>query len=506
MNSQNSIQALIDKGETATLECKKARREIPANLWESYSAFANTDGGTILLGVQEEEGRLVRCGVDNPDKIVRDIWNQVNNPEKVSANILFDRNVRIVTEEGMAFVLVDVPRAERTDRPVFVGRDVFRGAFRRNGEGDYRCNRETVKAMLRDQGNETADFTLMENLVVADLNGDAIRRYRTRFASMKPEHVWKNLPDEEFLVKIGGARRGDHGTIRPTLAGLVCFGDYVTIVSELPNFFLDYRERLDLDTRWSDRVCSQDGTWSGNVFDFFFKVHDRLVADVKRPFRLSPDGVRRENTPIHDGLREALLNALIHADYHGRQGIVIEKEFRRIVFENPGGLRMGKQVAIAGGRSDVRNALLFNIFSLVGLGERSGSGLCDLFGAWKNAGYSTPVLSEAFDPDRVTLEVEIHVPGSEYIGEVTARDNRLPYDPDARIAGILESMPLAEENIQEETILAFARKRGGVRRAEVMALLPVKPYQAYYLLKKLAREGRLRKENSTRNARYVPSP
>ena len=54
----------------------------------------------------------------------------------------------------------------------------------------------------------------------------------------------------------------------------------------MPNFFLDYRERMASDSRWSDRICFGDADWSGNLFDFYFRIIDKMTADVKKPFKL----------------------------------------------------------------------------------------------------------------------------------------------------------------------------------------------------------------------------
>ena len=98
-----------------------------------------------------------------------------------------------------------------------------------------------------------------------------------------------------------------------------------------------------------------------------------ILLGVKVPFKIASDNVTRDDdTPIHRSVREVVANALIHADYHGRQGIVIDKYPKRIEVSNPGILRISKAVAVAGGTSDARNAKIFNIFSLVKIGERSG--------------------------------------------------------------------------------------------------------------------------------------
>ncbi len=401
------IRSLIGKKEDERVEFKRAASELPDNLWETYSAFCNTDGGTIILGIREGKNKTYSIeGVSDAHKLIDDFWSAANNLEKVSYSIFFGHYVYPVKCGRKTVVVIEVPRAPREARPVYVGEDVFKGTFRRNGEGDYHCSREAVKAMLRDQCAETADMCVLDELLVSDLNAETIRRYRGRFSNFKVGHVWNDLPDDEFLTKIGAARQCPDGKVHPTLAGLVCFGDFVTIMRVLPDYFLDYRERLSNETRWNDRVAAHDATWSGNIYDFFFKIHDRVTGDVKVPFKIAADGITRiDDTPVHKALREVLANALIHADYHGRRGIVVEKHFRTITFSNPGTMRISKSVAVAGGTSDARNTAIFNIFALVDIGERSGMGLANLHGLWKKYGYAEPKITESYDPDRTVIVV-----------------------------------------------------------------------------------------------------
>jgi len=409
MLKKGDIKRLIAKSETEAVEFKLAKGGVPASFWESYSAFANTDGGVIILGVKEDDGKHSVVGVTNANKLVADVWNAANNPQRVSANVLFNHQVYKVDVDGKALVIVEVPRAERTERPVYVGSDVFRGTYRRNGEGDYHCSQEAVEAMIRDKCPETADTCLMEDMTISDLNLESIARYRLMFGQSKPEHAWTRIPDDEFMVKIGAARKDAKGVVRPMLAGLICFGDFVTISNVLPNYFLDYREGVADGSRWTDRVAAHDATWSGNIIDFYFRIYDKVTSSVKVPFRLDERGLRINETKVHKALRELLANALIHADYHGRQGIVIEKRFRRLMFRNPGCLRMSKEAAIGGGRSDARNSRIFNIFALINIGERSGTGLSDIYSIWKEYGYEEPTITETYQPDQTTVTVQVEL-------------------------------------------------------------------------------------------------
>lgn len=142
---------------------------------------------------------------------------------------------------------------------------------------------------------------------------------------------------------------------------------------------------------------------------------------MKVPFKIASDNVTRDDdTPVHKALREVLANALIHADYHGRRGIVIDKYPKRLEVSNPGTLRMSKSVAIAGGTSDARNGKIFNIFSLVRIGERSGMGLSSLYGVWEKEHFATPSIVESYEPDRTKVMVEFEADDSE-LGEMIGK-------------------------------------------------------------------------------------
>lgn len=133
------IAAILKDHEKTTLEVKKAAGGIPNSLWDTYSAFANTFGGTIILGIEEdlETKQFIAHGVQDPKKMLSDLWNTLNNSNKVSTNIMLDNHIYTTDYQDMHFVVLEVPRADRLDNPVYIGVDPFKGSFRRNHEGDY---------------------------------------------------------------------------------------------------------------------------------------------------------------------------------------------------------------------------------------------------------------------------------------------------------------------------------------------------------------------------------
>lgn len=246
------MASILNSKEHVNMEVKAAGKGIPNSIWETYSSFANTFGGTIILGIEEDKTtkEFIPRGIPYPQQMLSDIWNTLNNRQKVNTNILLDHHVYHTGYKGMTFIVIEVPRADRRDKPVYVGQNMFKGTFRRNHEGDCHCSAEEVKSMLRDQADTTQDALVLENLLIGDLNQESVHRYRILFNNLKPDHIWSKLGDEEFLLKIGAARKSQNdGRIHPTLGGLIFFGDFITITDELPNYFLDYRERLSGDTR-----------------------------------------------------------------------------------------------------------------------------------------------------------------------------------------------------------------------------------------------------------------
>lgn len=390
--------------EDNQLEVKAAQGGLPDALWESYSAFANTDGGCILLGVKEHaDGSLYAAGLKDAEKLKMDFWNAVNNRQKISVNLMTERRVRVETVAGKDILVLEVPRADRSARPVFKGLDPRNGTYRRNGSGDYRCSLEEVSALFRDAALVTQDAKVLKGMDWSVFCLETIRSYRQLFRTSHPDHIWNNLEDEVFMRRIGAMALADDGTYHPTAAGLLMFGYEYEITREFPQYFLDFQENRQMyRTRWTDRIVSTSGDWSGNVFDFVFKVVPKLTADLKVPFVLK--GMSRiDDTPLHKILREAVTNTCVHADFYGRRGLVIQKKVDGFVFSNPGSMRVSKRVAVEGGVSDPRNGVMLKIFSLVDYGERAGSGLSSIMLVWEHVFHAAAKIEEEMGVERVVL-------------------------------------------------------------------------------------------------------
>ncbi len=286
------------------------------------------------------------------------------------------------------------------------------------------------------------------------------------------------------LFKLGAVGRGEDGKLHPTAAGLLMFGFEYEIVKEYPNYFLDYQERMDESNRWTDRIVSTSGDWSGNVFDFYFRVYQRIAQDIKVPFKME-NGERVDDTPIHVALREALANCLVNADYYGSRGLVIVKQKDSITISNLGGFRIDIQMAISGGVSDPRNAALIKMFNLINIGERAGSGIPNIYRIWRKQGWQEPTIVESFESERISLVLPL---------EKSADKKPLIETADRRKS--------AKTKGQREEIIAYLTIHVSAKNSDLAKLLDLKPTRVRELLKGLIAEEIVVAEGDHKNRIY----
>lgn len=138
--------------ENNQIEAKKATGGLPESIWETYSAFANTIGGVILLGVEEYPDKSLHpVDLPDPEWLVMDFWDNIENPSKVSLNILNEKDVTIHNINGSHIIVINVPEALPKQKPIYIGDNIISGTYRRDGDGDYRCNFGEILDMLNSK-------------------------------------------------------------------------------------------------------------------------------------------------------------------------------------------------------------------------------------------------------------------------------------------------------------------------------------------------------------------
>lgn len=135
--------------EDHRIEAKQALGGLPESIWETYSAFANSQGGIILLGVEElEDKSLHALDILDPQWLIEDFWNLIENREVVNRNILSREHLQTHEIDGKTIISITVPKS---DSLVYIGTDPYTGAYQRLGEGDYRLPKEEIVKRLQKE-------------------------------------------------------------------------------------------------------------------------------------------------------------------------------------------------------------------------------------------------------------------------------------------------------------------------------------------------------------------
>lgn len=405
----NDLTDLKTLSESVELEFKLAQGvdgngKLPEDFWRTYSAMANTRGGFVVLGVREKKGNFIVEGINDIATVKKQLFDIANNKKKVNVNLLADQHVQVVNIDSKLVIVVEIPTARREQKPIYLNNQPMTETYIRRHEGDCHCSEEQIKRMMAEQVEDSRDDRILPGFDFNDIDQDSLRKYRNLFAVAKPQHPWLELDLIDLLRNIGGWSKNRHsGEEGLTLAGILMFGNWNAIQDAVPNYFVDYRERDNAqpDSRWVDRLYP-DGSWSGNVFDFYRRAYQKLITDLKVPFELK-NGIRLDETKVHEAIREALVNTLVHADYTGRSSILVIRRPDLFGFRNPGLMRIPPEIAVKGGESDCRNRRMHQMFLMIGAGERAGSGVPKIMSGWKWANWRTPKLYEKTEPSEQTL-------------------------------------------------------------------------------------------------------
>lgn len=480
------LERLLNQ-EDAELEFKRAHGGLPRSLWETVSAFANTAGGWIILGVDDSKSPPEVAGVPNASDQLKNFYDSLRNPNKINHPVCGAADASIESIGSRQIILIRVPAAPRKHRPIYINSNPYTGTFVRGFTGDHRCTKPEVDRMMREASDVAADSSVLRHFTLNDLDPNALAKYRRMHQTYNPTSPWNTYDDQHFLQAIGGyGRDRESGTEGVTVAGLLCFGTREAIREWRGRHLIDYRVGSDLssvDRRWEDRVV-----WEGNLFDAFQLIYPKLVAELPVPFRLS--GARREGEgPLQVALREALVNLLVHADYAETQPSVLIRSPEGYSFRNPGSSRVPEidLFTLSGDRSDPRNPVLVSMFRYIGWAEEAGTGIARIIAAWRELGLQFPKIDAGTDRYEFSLILR-------YVHLLSAEDR----DWLLRVGeGWSEAEQLA---------LVYARHDGQIDNATLRRLAGLHPADATAILGGLRDKQFLEMVGSGRGAAYRLGP
>lgn len=543
--------------ESLTVEFKSDRKRLPdTELVEALVCLANTEGGTLWLGV-EDDGQATGLHADHA--LLAGLAGLV--AARTSPSLQVD--VQAVDIQGVRVACISVPKAQ-AEVATTAGLSLRR---RIKHDGTPEC----VPMLPHERISRASSFGLVDvsaqpvaGSTLADFDPLERERLRQAVQHYGGDRVLLELDDEALDGALGLTMRLSDGSRVPTLTGLLLVGRESVLQQRVATHELAFQVLAQQAVRF-------------NEFRRFplLKALDWLETNF-RPYNPEQElqvGLFRVPVPLVDmaAFREAVANALIHRDYHRMGAVHVRLEDEALVISNPGGLVDGVTLAnLLVTEPRPRNRALADAMKRIGVVERSGRGVDTIYRGMLKFGRPAPDYGRT-DANNVVLQLPT-VPADVAFRRMVVdterqRSAELPIDSLIALAALREFKRLTAEGLaqhiqrdtarakrtlealteaglveahgntrgrsytlsapvysvvsdkvaytrqvgfgpiqHEQMVLSYIRQHGQIKRAVVMDLCRLTEGQAKQLLRRLVSSDKIRLQGAARASAYVESP
>lgn len=298
----SQLMHLIHQGEGIRTEFKEASDSVPGSFYETVVSFSNTDGGTILLGV-DDRGDITGIHPDAATKLSKDIITALNTPECIHPPV-FVQPFTVRHSDGLVMV-VQIPASSQMHdyKGIIYSREF-------EVDIDVTRNQQKVSDIYLRKRNFFTEAQIYPHLTMDDLDATLFVKARQIIRNNRSDHPWL-LVDEEQMLRDSTLWRKDFRTGEEglTLAAALIFGTDATIQSILPAYKVEAMVRIVHKDRWDDRINPPLRT---NLIDTYLLLKDFINRHL--PERFYAEGDQRID--LRDKIfREVIGNVIVHREY-----------------------------------------------------------------------------------------------------------------------------------------------------------------------------------------------
>ncbi len=424
--------------ETENIELKS---EFTEEIYKEIIAFANTDGGTVYVGI-DDNGNAV--GLDNPDKEYTRITNGIRDAimPDVTMFVRFSidnkKVVRITVSEG-------------TNKPYYLRSKGLKpsGVYVRQGTSSAPASSEQIRKMIKESdGDVFEEMRSLNQQLTFESAKRAFARYNTEFNETKYSALGIKGTDGLF-----------------TNLGLILSDN------------CSHTIKIAVFADSSNTEFRDNKEFGGSVFSQLEDAFNYLMLCNKTAATF--EGLERIESRDYpeEAVREALLNAIVHRDYSFSGSIIINVNNTETEFISIGGLVPGLSAEdIRTGISQPRNPKLAEVFHRLHLIESYGTGIRRIYKLYENC---------AAQP---------HI-------EVTANTFKIVLPNMNENQSAAKHKPEISERMK--TVLGFISKNGAITDTEISNLLNLKKTQTYTVVKQMQQLGLISAVGKGKNKKYI---
>lgn len=428
--------------ESETVELKA---EVVTDICKEIIAFANTKGGTLYIGVQDD-GQII--GVNNADRVTLQISNMVR--DSIKPDVTMFVGYKTQEENGRQVVAVTVQKG--TDRPYYLGSKGLKpsGVYVRNGTSTDPATDTAIRKMIKETDGDTfEDMRSLEQNLTFEAAAELFAKCKIPFDDSKMRTLGLVSPD------------GIYSNVAMLLS------DQCSITVKAATF--TGTEKVNFHDRRE---------FTGSLFRQMEEIYAYL--DLRNSTKSTIEGLYRNDLRDYpeEALREALMNSLVHRDYSFRASTLISVYDDRIEFVSIGGLPSGIELDdIMLGLSVCRNPKLAAVFYRLKLIEAYGTGMPKIMSSYEGSGLE-PKIEVTNNAFKITLPNRNAVEKKVTEASIARRTN-------------------------EQQIMEFVERNGFIVRSDVDSLLSVSQATASRILKRMVAEGLLYQDGVGRKTRFL---
>ena len=374
--NENQFRQLLSQKENKDLDYKQELPE-PKKVAQLVTAFYNSRGGKIVLGVEDEPRKP--AGLDNAEKTEHKFVQIIRHWCKL------DREPRIefVKYEGKDFVVAHCPKGE--DTPYFVRGEYIPRV--RIGSSNMPANKDEIARLYREGSHKSQDVYPVENATLDDIDLRKVKDYLEKSEltnQLDNDYLIELMVKEHLAVK-------EKDAVVPTIAGILLFGKNPHRNITQCEIRAD-RYVGDSMTEWIDRKDIH-----GTLFEMIKETEEFMLKNMRTPAKVVGFKTEfRTEYPL-EALREAIINALVHRDWHSPNAILVRMFGSHIDILSPGELLRPLKVEEIVKDDYVplsRNKTVIEAFGLSGIMDKRGTGFLRIREAMKKHDLPIPVFDE----------------------------------------------------------------------------------------------------------------
>lgn len=425
--------------ETENIEFKSQFTE---EIYKEVIAFANTDGGIVYVGIDNEGNAIGLSDVDNEyTRITNGIRDAIMPDVTICVKYLIQDNkvVRITVNEG-------------TNKPYYLKSKGLKpsGVYVRQGSSSVPASLEKIRQMIKESDGDTfEEIRSLEQDLTFEAAKNAFKRYSVEFSTEKYRALGMTQKSNDIYTNLA-----------------LILSDQCPHTTKIAVF--------------SDETCTvfrDSKEFGGSVFKQFEDTVNYLALCNKTNSVIK--GVVRTDRQDYpeEAIREALLNALVHRDYSFSGSIIINVNDKKMEFISIGGLLPGLSTDdIRIGISQPRNKNLAEVFHRLRLIESYGTGIRRIYKLYENCD-EKPVIEATSNAFKIVL------PNMNEASPLAPDESRITY--------------------QMRKVLDYIADNGQATDTELEEILDVKHTRVYNLTREMKELGLLRIEGRGKDKKYL---